>query len=308
MLLDSEQAGYLGKLEIGWAIAKLQGRWFKPFSVRFPLVTLDKGSVTDDTIRKHMESMGYGRKTATTSQDGFSGVISPQEGFSASPRASGAGIPAIPVSAKKGRQEKRCAINLTTKESEFLKDVLQHSTSSITDRYRRLGLSPRIGNNVQRFFLDKSLISSQSISTPKGCIKILCLTRKGREVLGYDSAPSTRHGGIEHQYWKEKVATHLRGLGYTIQEECPIGEGKTVDLVARSDGKRIAVEIETGKSDAVANIRKCLQAGFDSILSVATTPRLKNALEAQANLLGKAQDTVRVTTGAEFLDRGDLLL
>lgn len=28
LLLDSEQAGYLGRLEVGWAIVRLQGRWF----------------------------------------------------------------------------------------------------------------------------------------------------------------------------------------------------------------------------------------------------------------------------------------
>ena len=110
---------------------------------------------------------------------------------------------------------------------------------------------------------------------------MLCLTEKGRKVLGCDGAQSTRHGGIEHQYWKEKVAAKLRECGYSVQEEYPIGNGKTIDLVASKDGKRIAVEIETGKSDALANIRKCLDAGFGEIMSVATTAQLKKVVDGK---------------------------
>ena len=48
LLLNSEQAGYLGRLEVGWSIVRLQGRWFWPFLVKFPLVTFEKGSVTNE--------------------------------------------------------------------------------------------------------------------------------------------------------------------------------------------------------------------------------------------------------------------
>lgn len=47
LLLDSEQTGYLGRLEVGWAVVKLQGRWFWPFLVKLPLVRLNKGGITD---------------------------------------------------------------------------------------------------------------------------------------------------------------------------------------------------------------------------------------------------------------------
>jgi len=48
-----------------------------------------------------------------------------------------------------------------------------------------------------------------------------------------------------------------------------------VDIVAKKDGKRIAVEIETGKSDAVYNIRKDLEAGFDEVIIMATNSKVK---------------------------------
>ena len=41
-----------------------------------------------------------------------------------------------------------CAIRLTTQERDFLKDVWQHTTSSVTERYYRLSFSSCFGNNV----------------------------------------------------------------------------------------------------------------------------------------------------------------
>jgi len=38
IMLDSAHARFLGKLDVGHAVVKLQGRWFEPFLVKFPLV------------------------------------------------------------------------------------------------------------------------------------------------------------------------------------------------------------------------------------------------------------------------------
>ena len=66
--------------------------------------------------------------------------------------------------------------------------------------------------------------------------------------------------------------------GYQVLEEMPIGGGKTIDLVAARNGKRIAVEIETGKSDASANVRKCKKAGFTDVAVVAVSNSVKERL------------------------------
>jgi hypothetical protein len=57
--LDSEQAGYLGRLEVGWAVVKLQGRWFFPFLIKLPLVHLDKGGVTDEHLRQRFSDWTF---------------------------------------------------------------------------------------------------------------------------------------------------------------------------------------------------------------------------------------------------------
>jgi predicted RecB family endonuclease len=61
-----------------------------------------------------------------------------------------------------------------------------------------------------------------------------------------------------------------------------------VDVVATKDNEKIAIEIETGKSDFIRNIQQDLAAKYSKVLVVATD---KNAFEkiekglAQAGLL-----------------------
>ena len=125
------------------------------------------------------------------------------------------------------------------------------------------------------------------------------LTGKGKKVLGISDAESSRHGGAAHQYWVKRIADHLRTCGYKVAEEAPIGGGKAVDILAAKDGRRIAFEIETGKSDAAANVRKCLEAGFSKVVVVASSAAVRDALEK--SLAGRRN--VRVMTGPEALAR-----
>ena len=164
-----------------------------------------------------------------------------------------------------------CAIRLTTQERKFLMDVQERPTSFVVDRYCRLALPARKGTAIQRALIDRRLIESASISLRGGSGKILALTEEGRQALGLRTSPSNREGGPVHVYWKRRLAEHLRSCGYEVTEEFPVGGGKTIDLVASRDGKRIAFEIETGHSDAAANVQKCVQAGFDKVVVVVPT-------------------------------------
>ena len=77
---------------------------------------------------------------------------------------------------------------------------------------------------------------------------------------------------LEHAYWQHKAAEHFRTKGYdvTLEESIP-GDG-FVDVVAERSGERIAVEIETGRSDIDANLLKTRNAAFDMTILVATSP------------------------------------
>jgi hypothetical protein len=75
----------------------------------------------------------------------------------------------------------------------------------------------------------------------------------------------SKNASVEHQCWKKNVAEMYRIAGYKVKEEVPM-EGGSGDLVAKNENETIAIEIETGKSDAVRNIRKDLKAGFEKVV------------------------------------------
>lgn len=65
--------------------------------------------------------------------------------------------------------------------------------------------------------------------------------------------------------------------------EVPRQSGR-VDVVAKKDGEKIAIEIETGKSDFVRNIQQDLVAKYDKVLIVATD---KSAFEKIEKTIAK---------------------
>jgi hypothetical protein len=83
-----------------------------------------------------------------------------------------------------------------------------------------------------------------------------------------------------------------------------VGGGKAIDLVATRAGKRTAFEIGTGKSDAAANVRKCLDAGADRVVVVATSELIRNRVAGE---LPKDEHVVCVTA-AETIRQADELL
>ncbi len=50
MMLDNEETRYIDFLDIGYGIMKLKGRVHKPMLVRFPIILVVKGTVTDDVL------------------------------------------------------------------------------------------------------------------------------------------------------------------------------------------------------------------------------------------------------------------
>lgn len=280
LLLDSEQAGYLGRLEVGWSVVRLQGRWFWPFLVRLPLVRLEKGAINDARLKQITRQNQKEFSSLVSALERFSSTISTQERISSPENSSKQGISPLPLSEKRNSKKGKdgCAIKLTTQERDFLKDVWQHTTSSVTQRYSRLSLSVRCGNNIQISLCSMGFIFSFNLCFGKGRMKGLVLTEKGKKALGINDGESNRHGGPEHRYWVRAVAGHLKAQGYEVTEEAPAGDGKTIDLLAIKKDKKIAFEIETGKSDAVANVRKCLKTGMDRVIIIATSALARNKL------------------------------
>ena len=54
-----------------------------------------------------------------------------------------------------------------------------------------------------------------------------------------------------------------------------------MDILARKGSERLAVEIETGKSDVVRNVRQNLKAGFTRVFVAATDETALSKVERQ---------------------------
>lgn len=276
MLLDTKRMRYLGKLEVGTGMVKLQDRWFEPFLVRFPLMKLQKGSLTDGMIKERMAGF----------YDGFRGDSDVRRHFEAGESETEA-IRDFRGTEKEGNGKPKNPAGkngLTRIEIMMLRDVSKNRFSSTSERYHGLGLNAYQGNKIKNALLEKGLIGVRDLATRTGRIKILELTGAGRNLLQENGAgikESHRRGGIEHEYWKNEIEKRLRYRGFWTRDEYPIGEGKAIDLVARKDGESYALEIETGKSDAVHNVQRATGAGFRRIVCVALNGTVKAKIESQ---------------------------
>jgi len=275
MLLDAKRARYLGRLEVGEAVVKLQGRWTDPFLVRVPRVRLGKGCVDDVAVRERW--------------GGSSEPIRSQDGSSVRHESRGDEIRRLLAGGKGGEEREREAA--TGAEGLLLKDIRERPGAGVAERYARLGLSAYQGNLAKGRLLEKGLVEEREVRTRSGRVKVLELTREGRTVLDHDAVRvSNRKGGAEHRFWMERAAETSRKAGYKVEVEVPIGGGKTTDLVATKDGKRIAIEIETGNSDAIANIRKNLELDFGLVLCLATEQGALNRIRKDAARTGLGTD------------------
>lgn len=247
--LDSDDREFLSRLEVGCAIVKLQGRHTQPVLIEIPLVNIKKGSVTDAMLARYSainqaKSTGSGRKTSVHAE------------FLQVPRI------------------QQLDIALNDDAFRLFMDILTFPADGVKVRYKRLHMSTGSGNRLKELLVHQGWLESQTVDigqTRKTCLR---LTKQAADALNLgDMAP--QHGSIVHEYWKQYYAQRFAEQGYQIALEVPRISGRT-DVVARKDNLKIAIEIETGKSDFLRNIRQDLAAGYEKIIMVATD---KNAFE-----------------------------
>jgi hypothetical protein len=118
------------------------------------------------------------------------------------------------------------------------------------------------------------IIERVSIATRSGQVVLYQLTDIGRNVCSshnIDSGHKPRES-LEHKFWVHKIAKHFKKKSYEVKCEHPVRGNGAIDILAKSPGEKIAVEVETGKSDIKENLNKITSAGFDRIVLFATSP------------------------------------
>ncbi len=256
-LLDREQIAMLGELKVGQAIVKLQDRHVRPFLVEVPRIPVRKGTVTDERIRELMQ--GY---LTDSSEDRPPEVETPV-------------CSAVPAADEKTEHHSDTTPTIpNSTELSFLTDVLHHPESGVVQRSRDLSLTRRKVHAVKAALIGRGWLEAVDVSTGTGRTVLLALTDSGKAILqraGVDTTGYLAHGGVEHEYWRSRIAERLQAEGYSLTHEYQIAGNGAVDILAERDGQRIVVEIETGRSDVPENVRKCLAAGFDKVIIAATS-------------------------------------
>jgi len=163
---------------------------------------------------------------------------------------------------------------MSREEIRFLADVAARPLSTTVSRYQRLHLSRRRGNAIRQSLSAAGILEALSIATRSGQIVLYQLTDLARSIctsVGIDAGPAPRQS-LEHRFWVSKTAQHFQDKGYVLTREHPIKGNGAIDLLAERPGERIAIEVETGKSDIKANLINVKTGEFDSVVLVATSP------------------------------------
>ena len=213
---------YPGRLEVGEAIAKLQSRHKEPFLIRFPLEPCKEQFVPDSAIRDHM-------RTFLTD--------------------SGPGRPGIATGSQSQRylDPEEMASSMTEQGKELLLSIWEHPFNGTVQKYKRIGVSRRQGQDLRRRLIQAGMIKKVSCSVPEGKIVLMEVTKAGRAVLremGVDTSRyNPREGGAVHRYWAERMAQQYRDRDFSVEKEVRVGD-RIIDVVATApDGSQTGIEI-----------------------------------------------------------------
>lgn len=249
MALPEDEQEHLTRLPVGMGVVRLQGRWPKPFLVSFPKYPIMKGKITDSDIAGQMQ--------------GYSAV---QRNFAAIRDKSEVILPPL-LPEERGNERGKFALG--QEEMALLQDAARMPFSSMVERYTRLQMNAYQGNRARNDLIAKGMARIEEINTGKGRGKFMVLTDEGIELaegLGWKVKLLNRNESFEHQYWKERLAGEARELGWTVEMEKRMPNGKEVDLVLTRGERRIAVQVETGKSTVEENVIGLHGCGFEKVL------------------------------------------
>ena len=178
---------------------------------------------------------------------------------------------------------------MSREETRFLSDVATRPLSTTVSRYHRLNLSRRRGNAIRQQLVSAGIIEAVTIATRSGQVVLYQLTEFGRaacSTAGIDPGPRPRES-LEHSFWVNRAAKYFESRSYTVSCEHPVKGNGAIDILAEKPGERVAIEVETGKSNVKGNLSKIENADFDRIILIATCPAAvgacRNAINSNKN-------------------------
>lgn len=266
LFLKWEQENYFSQLNTGEAIVRIKNR-IDPCLVKIPLVRIDKGIIDDNALKTRMQGYLPDLPAEMAKFSVSDGIYQPDN-----------------TQEVKGKYDGF--------EEKLLTDIFESPVSSITQRYKRLNINPKYGNKYKNHLVENEIIVPARIITRKGIVVLFQITQKGKAVLREKGISiGAKQEGIEHKFWKYKIAEYYKNMGYEVLVEKEVNGSP--DIIVNTE-KRTAIEIETGNSDILGNIRRCMDTGFEEIVVVFTNKdaekKIKNIIETK-NLLSRVKLT-----------------
>ena len=272
LFLSRDEEPYPNMLNIGECIVKIKNR-IEPCLVKTPLVPVTKGHITDEWLKVNTP-----------------GNLPALHDDKTEPQP-----PYLPGDNSSKVIRHKAPQTITEGHHKLIVDMMINPMSGITQRYKRLGINPKYGNKYKNLLIAQGCIQPKKIITGRGWLTLFELAQKGRMVLrdlGHD-VKFTREG-VVHKFWKYRIAEYYRKQNYEVLVEENVN-GRP-DIIVITKDKKVAVEIETGKSDAISNIQKRLKTGFDEIISVATNRFVENKIREELVRKNITDIKVKVTS------------
>jgi len=155
----------------------------------------------------------------------------------------------------------------------------------VTQIYKQLSLSGYKGDKLKESLVEKGLIAQEETREGKRgrLAKVLALTSLGVSRLG--KLVLVGKGGDSHRHIQSMVKEQAELFGWQakIEERIPRSL-ESVDVGLRKDEVKVAVEIcsTTKAGHEMENLRKCLEAGYDYVVSVCDDDKSLASLKTEA--------------------------
>lgn len=266
MFMDRDQIRFIGLLKKGQAIVRCKERYPYPFLIKVPF-SGNPPHVSDEELTKHMRQYSHLSGTADIA------TTQPTP------------LPSFPVDEYVPPAGEMILLQAMAREPFMGTDA----------RYKALGLSARSGNEMKNNLVDHGFLEPVQVDRKK----LFQLTQIAREFLKARNIPipSQARGGLEHNYWLERIKEHFKS-----REGFPFKEKDDIDLVVEHYDSTTLVQVETGKSNIKKNIQTILNHEADQRIMIATNQsaelKIRTAL-GSLPLMGK--EKIQVYSARDFL-------
>ncbi len=256
-------------LKTGQGILKVMER-INPCLMQFLFVPIKKGEITDSWLQKRYDFSDFSGAHSTTSEN--------SDDFSGGDKIEG--------------------VKSLKSVKALLADIFQYPLSSLVNRYKRLGINPRLGNEYKKAMISEGLVAPKRLITRQTQVLLFELTEKGKSILrelGYEVKNDNE--SLTHKFWKTRIAGYYETKGFNTLVETHIN-GRP-DIIVVNDSKQIAVEIETGSSDFIKNISRDIKA-FDETICIATDKEVEEEIKKRLNENNLLNGKLKITSVLNF--------